>query len=344
MLSTSLLKQSLRYARARKPPSIPIVKRTLVDFPSISQAIQTVMQTAHTTYGLPWWATIASSTIFVRTALFPLVKYQILASRKLSAAIPEISFLFQLTRNRLATIPIRNNPQRMEVLNTFFKGMKATFVLHEVSFAEILFYPLVNLSVFVTFVYSVRDMVINGHSNLDLDEGGLLWFKDLSDKDRSYVLPLLAIAISYSGIEFSLGGKVGKILLTLKDIFQSLMLISMPFISSLPAGVFCYWIPSSAFGIAQSAALKNARFQKFFGIPPMLKPGTKAAATGSTTVATASVATASTAASSAVTSTAAVAAGAATASTIAAATAVTSTATNTAQAAVEEIVDTTVKK
>lgn len=305
MLSSSLIKQSLRYGRSTNRTIIPVMKRNFMDFPSISQAIQSVMQTAHTTYGLPWWATIAASTIFVRTSLFPLVKYQILASRKLSAAIPEISFLFQLTRNRLATIPLRNNPQRMEVLNTFVKGMRATFILHEVSFAEILLYPLVNLSIFVTFVYSVRDMVINGHNNLDLDEGGLWWFKDLSDKDRSYALPLLALAISYSGIELSLGGKIGKILLTLKDIFQSLILISMPFVSSLPTGVFCYWIPSSVFGIVQSLALKNARFQNFFGIPPMLKPGAAAAAKSttagvSTVTAASTVATTTTAAKTSV--------------------------------------------
>jgi len=278
MIGNKLFRRACNARNFKSLSPSPILSKSFpkrhftTDFPSAAEAIQNALQTIHLTYGLPWWATIATSTIFVRTSLLPLVRSQILASRKLSAAIPELTFLFQLLRNRLAELPLRQNVQRMEVLNTFMKGFRATLILHEVNLAEILFYPLVNFSVFVTFVYSVRDMVIHGDSSLNLDAGGLFWFTDLSDKDRTYLLPLAAIGISYGAIELALGRNLGKIALLLKDILQSMLLVSMSFVSSLPAWVFCYWLPSSLFGIAQTLALRNARIAQLLRIPPPLVP------------------------------------------------------------------------
>ena len=218
--------------------------------------------------GAPWWATIGLSTIVVRTVLFPLVRYQLLASRKLSLAVPEINFLFQLLRNRLKHIPVSDSKERMKVVSVFFKGVKACLTLHEVRMSEILLYPLVNFAVFVSFVYSVRDLVISGPTDLGLDEGGLFWFKDLSDKDKSFSLPLVALGLSYGAVEIALARSQGKLVIFFKDFIQSILLLSVPFITTLPSGVFCYWIPSSCFGIAQSIALRNPTFQKLLKIPP----------------------------------------------------------------------------
>jgi len=61
---------------------------------------------------------------------------------------------------------------------------------------------LANISVFATFVFSVRDLIQSGDAE-GLDSGGLLWFRGLTAKDP--LLAVLAVGASYSAIMVSLG-------------------------------------------------------------------------------------------------------------------------------------------
>ena len=45
--------------------------------------------------------------------------------------------------------------------------------------------------------------------------------------------------------------------MTLKDVFQTLLLMSVPFVTQLPAGIFAYWIPSSLAGILQTYGVRT---------------------------------------------------------------------------------------
>jgi YidC/Oxa1 family membrane protein insertase len=146
----------------------------------VPHAIQTGMVGLHDLTGTPWWATIGISTLFVRLSLFPLVRSQILAARQLAAAMPEINFLFQLLMNRLRAMGGANARERSHVLNVFVKGVNACLRLHDVSKVELVAYPLVNVAMFMTFVLSVRDMIVHAKEYEEFEQGGLLWFTDLS--------------------------------------------------------------------------------------------------------------------------------------------------------------------
>jgi len=255
----------------RHPP-----RRRFVDVPSV---IQTCLISFKGATGLPWWATFACSTVFVRAAMFPLVYRQILASRTLAGAVPELNFLFQLLRQRLRTIPVRHTAEQLRVVTIFFKGVGACVKLHGVSPLQIISSPLANMAVFVTFVYSLRGLIVGGGgdgADLGLTTGGMLWFHDLTLKDGAFLLPLTALTVSYSAIELAFRtpavGGAARFTLLLKDAFQSLLLVSLPFMLPLPAGVFCYWIPSSLCGVAQTLALRNLRIQRLLRIEPKAKP------------------------------------------------------------------------
>lgn len=265
----SLSDRTVCVVRPPGPGPVRVQRRRFTD--AVLQSIQTGIESVHLATGTPWWASIAMSTIVVRSALFPLVRFQLLASRKLSQALPEVNFLFQLLRNRLRAIPAEQRAERKKVLLVFVKGVRACFTLHEVRLFELAFYPLANMAAFVSFVYAVRDLVINGPQSLGLDEGGAFWFQDLTNKDRSFALPFTALGLSYLALEVSLANAQGRLILILKDVVQSLLLCSAPFVASLPAGVFFYWIPSSCFGLLQSLALKNPRLVKLFRLPPITK-------------------------------------------------------------------------
>jgi len=239
----------------------------------VPHAIQTGMVGLHDLSGTPWWATIAISTVFVRLSLFPLVRLQILSARKFGAAMPEINFLYQLLVKRQRGMGGAKTRERFHVLSVFVKGVNACLELNDVSKVELVAYPLVNMASFVTFVLSVRDMIVRSE-DYEFEAGGLLWFRDLGAQDATFVLPLVALGLSYYALELAFrGGALGSgrpqpTATLLQDAGQSLLLLSAPFVAVLPAGVFCYWIPSSLFAIAQTNATRNPLSMKLLSIPP----------------------------------------------------------------------------
>jgi len=211
-----------------------------------TEAIQSGLITIHESTGMPWWLTFASSTMLVRVGLFPLVRVQMNEGRKLSKAMPELNFLKQLATERLKSIPTGQSAKQWsdEVLNTFGifrKGVRGSLSLHEVSMIKFLGAPLTNMASFITFVWSIREMLQgNVCPDVGLDMGGMLWFEDLTEEDIEHVLPLVAGLTSYSAIEYSFNrpGAVdkGSLGFKIKDWIQTMSLCMVPVFLQLPAG------------------------------------------------------------------------------------------------------------
>lgn len=130
--------------------------------------------------------------------------------------------------------------------------------------------PLLQLGAFVTYAVAVRDMIRSG--GLDLSDQGALWFTDLALPDPTLVLPITAIALSYTGIQYGWRGNVpvvadssGKKKVPVSPLFvvgyymQGVLIAAFPVTSLLPAGVFMYWIPSATFSLIQMKALRQLR-------------------------------------------------------------------------------------
>lgn len=251
--------------------------RGFVDVPTLTGIIQSGVIGLQGLTGMPWWATFGASTVLVRVGLFPLVHRQILATRKLAGAVPELNFLFQLLRQRLKGVQIAQTSEQLRIVTIFLKGVNACFKLHGVSLTQIIISPLTNMAVFVTFVYSLRGL-LTGETSLDLSNAGILWFPDLTIKDRTFLLPLAAVGVSYTALELAFrngSGAVGgaaRFTLLLKDAFQSILLLSIPFVLPLPSGIFAYWIPSSLCGITQTALLRSSTVQRILKIQPPMPP------------------------------------------------------------------------
>jgi YidC/Oxa1 family membrane protein insertase len=252
--------------------SLLINKRNFMDIsaiPTLPNLIQTTLHGIQTMTNMPWFLTFAFSTAFVRIGMLPLVRNQLLSSRKLSGAMPELSFLLQLLKLRLQTIPLRQNSERLKVINIFLKGVNACLIVHGISPMKFLSVPIINISIFVSFVYSLRQMIYGDYRN-ELLDGGIYWFTDLTIKDPTFILPLTAIGLSYTAVNIAFNNSSqSKVIILIKDMFQSLTICSIPFIANLPMGVFCYWIPSTMLGISQTYLLRNATFQRLLKIPPL---------------------------------------------------------------------------
>lgn len=106
---------------------------------------------------------------------------------------------------------------------------------------------------FVSYVYAVRGLNADPAVEASMRTGGLAWFTDLTAVDPYYVLPVTAIGLTYVSIERAWGFAPW-----IKNLLQTLTLCTSPFVlSQLPSFVFMYWIPSAAFGLAQTTLLRR---------------------------------------------------------------------------------------
>ena len=250
--------------------------------------VEDVLTSVHQMTGLPWFATFALSTIAVRVSLLPLVRAQYIQSRRLAEGMPKVEYLFKLLSIKLRKAPStsssssssssrESSPSKLGDIRLAWKGAQAVFHLHEVSLMKLFAFPILNIGIFATFIFSLRDM-ITGSQRAELSTGGILWFTDLISKDASYALPLTAVAVSYIAMEVAFrrdnAQKNGSsTLLFFKDAFQSVLIVSLPFIVQMPSGLFFYWIPSSLCGIAQSMVFRDPLLrEKIMGIPPAASP------------------------------------------------------------------------
>jgi YidC/Oxa1 family membrane protein insertase len=235
--------------------------------------VESALVAIHAYTHWPWFATIAASTLIVRLSLFPLVRAQIIESRKLAEAMPKIEYMTQLVRSKLKTRwDIFSSEKELRLL---LKGSRAVFQFHEVSVLRLVAFPTVNIALFATFVFSLRDMII-GTQRADLATGGLWWFVDLISRDSTYILPMTAVGVSYVALDVAFSKTSdSRTLLFIKDTFQSILIVSIPIIVHMPSGLFFYWITSSMCGILQQLLLRDPRVMKALGIPiPLPNPNT----------------------------------------------------------------------
>ncbi|CAM9711977.1 unnamed protein product [Scytosiphon promiscuus] len=242
----------------------------------VTGGIQSGMETIHNVTGLPWWATIAVATVGVKVSLFPVVVYQAGHMDRVRMAWPEIQVLRGHLASTLEEIPQRRALERWRKYKIFFSGTRGILGLHGTHALGILATPLVNLPVFITFVWSIRGMLRDA-TVPGLDTGGILWFVDLTATDSSLMLPIIGTLFTYTSLEMvKMKGATGWIKF-FQDGMQTFIILTLPWISTFPQGVFMYWIPSSAFQMGQAYAMKNDRFRGLFGLQALKAPPRPAA-------------------------------------------------------------------
>lgn len=217
----------------------------------------------------PWWLAIASATFTIRSFLSPLDYYSTILSKNLSKAIPELNYLTLLYSTRLKEIKLntKENFSLYLALNlTYYRGVSACLNYNDVKYFQILLTPLLSMSIFWTYIISLRELfTIENNYTESLESGGLSIFTNLTESDPTLILPILSLSLNYYYFEL-LANKNNTIVYNkFNNIIQSLLILSLPFVADLPLGVFFYWIPSSLCSyIKLSATLGLPRFIKVF--------------------------------------------------------------------------------
>lgn len=253
-----------------------VIVPVMMTFKTVTTNVQIGLINYNFATGLPWWATLATATILMKMLLFPLVRFQVLALQRMGLAAPEIAMLYQLLRDGMFQLKLHEIGAKIKLIRAFFRGAGAALTLHNASVSRLMMLPLLNGSLFITFVISLRQLLASDHKE-KLQDGGILWFADLTAKDSYFILPLTALGLTYttSAIAFRnvTGGPVSPLAVLIRDSFQCASILLIPSVVTFEAGIFCYWIPSTLFALCQLLALRHPATLRFLRIPVMKPPG-----------------------------------------------------------------------
>jgi YidC/Oxa1 family membrane protein insertase len=223
--------------------------------------------------GVPWWLTIIGSTVLVRASFTPLILHQLrVTGRYATSAKPESDRLWNLVKQ--ATVPGTDNSTKLKAYQIYIQGMRSVLNKHNISLFSMFSGTLVQIPVFISFVFTMRRMIRDPELAHELAQGGILWFDNLTLPDSTMILPLAAIGLTYTNLQVSLGNAPrGSIFYWLKDIGQVLLILGLPITSALPQGVFVYWTTSASFSAIQTQVLRADSTRVALGLPPIPTKG-----------------------------------------------------------------------
>ncbi|KAK3838306.1 MAG: 60Kd inner membrane protein-domain-containing protein [Linnemannia elongata] len=241
----------------------------LVNFTPVG-ALETVLEAVHISTGLPWWATIAATTVMIRTALVPfIVKLQGNTAR-LHNVKPQLE---RLTEN----MKLAKETNDTAALARFSAQTQELFAKNDCNPLKSLMLPLLQAPVMISFYLALRDMA---HLPVpQFREGGVSWFTDLTIADPTYVLPV-ASSLGFLAI-MELGSEAGGVAQpkAMKNVMRVMAVAMVPLTMNFPSAIFVYWLTSNFFTAGQIMFFKAPAVRKFFNIPQLINhPKPKVAA------------------------------------------------------------------
>lgn len=233
----------------------------LVHFTPVG-ALETVLEAVHISTGLPWWATIATTTVLIRTALLPfIVKLQGNTAR-LHNVKPQLD---RLTQN----MKLAQDNNDTAALARFSAETQELFAKNDCNPMKTLMLPLLQAPVMISFYLALRDM-----ANLPVPQfkdGGIFWFTDLTVADPTYILPVVS-SLGFLAI-MELGSEIGGGVSQPKGVknFMRFMAVAMvPLTMSFPSAIFTYWLTSNMYTVAQIGFFRVPAVRRFLNIPQLI--------------------------------------------------------------------------
>jgi len=199
--------------------------------------------------GLPWWATIAVTTIGLRTLTSPFLIANLRQAAKYKTLQPKLTKLQE--RMSLA----RNKDIQAELALEYKE-----FVMKHVQPVKRLALGLAQAPIFIVMFLTLRHMA---DAVPALQTGGTAWFVDLTLADPYCRLPLVIAGtllltmkvgsadVSTPSQKYIMGGMVG---------------VMLPFMASFPSALCVYWTTSNLFGLGFSSLARLGAFRRAFGL------------------------------------------------------------------------------
>ncbi|KAF5729752.1 hypothetical protein HS088_TW20G00116 [Tripterygium wilfordii] len=249
-------------AVATQAPAVSEVAIAAADSFLPIAALQYLIDAVHSFTGFNWWASIALTTVLIRSATVPVLIHTLKSTSKLTIIMPRLQEIQEeIQKKGMDPVAVAEGQKEMNKLFkehgvTPFTSLKGIFVQGPV---------------FLCFFLAISNMVEKVPS---FKTGGAYWFMDLTTPDSLYIFPVL------TGLSFLItlqcnmheGMEGNPIAGTMKKFLKVFALLSVPMTASFPTGIFFYWITSNMFSLVYGTALKAPGVKKYLGIPEIPKP------------------------------------------------------------------------
>ncbi len=212
-------------------------------FSPIVNVLGSVLLFFHGTLGVEWWLSIALLTVVIRTLLFPLTIRQVKSMRAMQELRPEME--------RIRT-EYKDDPQEQQ---------KELMKLYQESGVNPLggcLPILIQMPIFIGVFYVIRKFggsagIIGGGGGAagtqpSFQEGGILWFTNLSAHDPYFILPIISAITLLLAMEISSASMEPQ----QRWIMRLLPIVVTFFTWTFPAGLFMYWITSNLVTMVQN--------------------------------------------------------------------------------------------
>ena len=206
------------------------------------------LRALHEWSGMPWWATLAAGTVALRLVTTPF-----------NVALLRNSLRLKLVKKEAEGVAARLDTEPLaaaEELRGLFKRAKC--------------HPLGNLSVPLLFPPLVLTVFGAVHRLCEheptMASGGLLWFPDLMATDPTFVLPALSGLTWLWNVEIAAGAMYASSF-KLRAATRAAAVAMIPVASTLPAGIFVFWLTSNAWEITRIMTLRRDDVRTALRIP-----------------------------------------------------------------------------
>lgn len=154
--------------------------------------VQILLDSLHATTGLPWWGTIAMTTVMLRICLFPLsVKFARNAA-KMAKLQPELSEIMKKIQH-YSKIGATELQQKEQI------KIAELYKSHDCSPLSMMTLPFMQVPFFMSFFIGLRKMALAPIESMKT--GGIMWAGDLTVPDPTYALPLIACGLFITNIQ-----------------------------------------------------------------------------------------------------------------------------------------------
>ncbi|KAI9250008.1 60Kd inner membrane protein-domain-containing protein [Sporodiniella umbellata] len=256
--------------------------------PSVLGLNESVLLGIHAA-GVPWWLTIASSTLLLRSCLtLPIAVYQQRSVGKMVALAPMIQSwgetLKQQMGQRAREQGMSYDVYQSELQKEYKKKVNAIYAQYGCSRWRLLLLPYVQIPLFVSMSLTLRHLAAYplpwyGQTATEiapgLDQGGLGFFQDLTATDATWILPVLVGAGNLTNVELNAWFAQGvptrqqKIL---THLFRALSLAFIPIAAQAPSAISLYWVTSAWYSVAQNLTFRIPAVRSTLGMPRLPAP------------------------------------------------------------------------
>ncbi|KAI8925676.1 60Kd inner membrane protein-domain-containing protein [Entophlyctis helioformis] len=211
--------------------------------------------------GMPWWLTIVSTTVALRTiCTLPLAVQNKMRSHRLKQIQP----LLEAWERTIGSQLQRQARTPSGKLTWIAERAAELYRIHRCHPFYTFILPWVQVPLFISMSFALRWLVAYpvpwlgtpGLAAHGLTDEGILWFDNLTLADPTLITPIMVGALHLINMELnsSLRPSVTTGQRAFRLFLQSLVLFMVPVAASIPMAITLYWLASAMFSVIQNAA------------------------------------------------------------------------------------------